>query len=153
MVTYFLCVLKKGNVKIYIKKFWKSPKIHNSSTEQTFKHPSHCLGLDTILTMTRLLFFISRPAKLRVRQLRVFLTLISLHKDWTSVVNSTVCSSSCRRRCMLLTICSFSAFSSLTALFSCWIWLCWSCFSFCFNSILLVTADKNRVNLLLKSLL
>ena len=67
-------------------------------------------------------------------------TFISLCKDWTSVDNSTVCSSSCWRRCKLVDIWSFSDLSSFVVLFRCWICSCWSCISLRFNSILLETA-------------
>jgi hypothetical protein len=71
-------------------------------------------------------------------------TFISLFKDWTSVDNSTLCSSICWRRCKLVAICSFSDFSSFVLLFRCWICSCWSCISLRFNSILLVTAQKHN---------
>lgn len=71
------------------------------------------------------------------------LTFISLNKDWTSVDNSTVCSSSCWRRCKLVDIWSFSDLSSFVVLFRCWICSCWSCISLRFNSILLETTRKH----------
>lgn len=70
-------------------------------------------------------------------------TFISLYKDWTSVDNSTVCSSICWRRCKLVDICSFSDFSSFVLLFRHWICSCWSCISLRFNSILLETEQKH----------
>lgn len=67
-------------------------------------------------------------------------TLMSLVRVCKSVVNSTLCSSSCCRFCTSLLSRSFSSLVSLTRLFNIWIWSCWSWISLRFSSILLEAA-------------
>lgn len=71
-------------------------------------------------------------------------TLMSLVRACISVVNSTHCSSSCCCFCMSLLSWSLSALVSFTALFSIWIWSCWSWISLRFRSILLEAKRKKE---------